>query len=83
MVKETLMLLSTQIEERRKEMLESMGRGTDKFEAYQFACGEVRGYMMVQNMIGDALRANEKGEEDFDSTPTDSVVQIDSKRGKK
>ena len=32
MVKETLMLLSTQIEERRKEMLESMGRGTDKFE---------------------------------------------------
>jgi len=83
MVKETLMLLSAQIEERRKEMLESMGRGTDKFEAYQFACGEVRGYMMVQNMIGDALRANEKGEEDFDSTPTDSVVQIDSKRGKK
>ena len=65
MVKETLMLLSTQIEERRKEMLESMGRGTDKFEAYQFACGEVRGYMMVQNMISEALRANDKGEKDF------------------
>ena len=75
MVKETLMLLSTQIEERRKEMLESMGRGTDKFEAYQFACGEVRGYMMVQNMISEALRANDKGEKDFESTPTDSVVQ--------
>ena len=69
------MLLSTQIEERRKEMLESMGRGTDKFEAYQFACGEVRGYMMVQNMISEALRANDKGEKDFESTPTDSVVQ--------
>ena len=75
MVKETLMLLSTQVEERRKELLESMGRGTDKFEAYQHACGEIRGYLIVQNMIGDALRANEKGEEDFDSTPTDSVVQ--------
>ena len=79
MVKETLMLLSAQIEERRKEMLESMGRGTDKFEAYQFACGEVRGYMMVQNMISEALRAHEKGEEDFDSTPTDNVVTLEKK----
>ena len=73
------MLLSTQIEERRKEMLESMGRGTDKFEAYQFACGEVRGYMMVQNIISEALRAHEKGEEDFDSTPTDNVVTLEKK----
>ena len=81
--KETLMLLSTQIEERRKALLESMGRGTDKFEAYLTATGEIKGYMIVQSMISDALRANEKGEEDFDSTPTDSVVQIDSKRGKK
>jgi hypothetical protein len=83
MVKETLMLLSTQVEERRKALLESMGRGTDKFEAYLTATGEIKGYMIVQSMISDALRANEKGEEDFDSTPTDSVVQIDSKRGKK
>ena len=75
MVKEALMLLSTQIEERRKEVLESMGRGANSFEAYQHACGEIRGYLIVQNMIGDALRANEKGEEDFDSTPTDSVVE--------
>lgn len=75
MVKETLMLLSTQIEERRKEVLESMGRGANSFEAYQHACGEIRGYLIVQNMIGDAIRANEKGEEDFDSTPTDSVVE--------
>ena len=83
MVKETLMLLSTQVEERRKALLESMGRGTDKFEAYLTATGEIKGYMMVQAIISDSLRANEKGEEDFDSTPTDSVVQIDSKRGKK
>ena len=75
MVKETLMLLSTQVEERRKALLEDMGRGAGTFEAYQHACGEIRGYLIVQNMIGDALRAHEKGEEDFDSTPTDSVVK--------
>jgi hypothetical protein len=30
---------------------------------------------MVQSMISDALQAHNKGEEDFDSTPTDSVVK--------
>jgi len=75
MVKETLMLLSTQIEERRKEVLEAMGRGTDKFEAYQHACGEIRGYMVIQTLIVDAMAAHDKGEEDFESTPTDSVVK--------
>ena len=75
MVKETLMLLSTQVEERRKALLEDMGRGAGTFEAYQHACGEIRGYLIVQNMIGDAIRAHDKGEEDFDSTPTDSVVK--------
>ena len=75
MVKETLMLLSTQVEERRKALLESMGRGTDKFEAYLSAVGEIRGYMIVQTMIVDAMAAHNKGEEDFDSTPTDSVVK--------
>jgi hypothetical protein len=51
MVKETLMLLSTQVEERRKALLEDMGRGAGTFEAYQHACGEIRGYLIVQNMI--------------------------------
>ena len=84
--KETLMLLSTQIEERRKELLEAMGRGTDKFEAYQHACGEVRGFMVVQQLISEMLTTHQKQDEDFESTPTDSVVKvtsIDSKRGKK
>ena len=81
--KETLMLLSTQIEERRKELLEAMGRGTDKFEAYQHACGEVRGFMIVQQLILEMLTVHQKQEEDFEATPTDSVVKIDSKRGKK
>tara|TARA_R110002072_G_scaffold133234_1_gene273698 strand:- start:252 stop:503 length:252 start_codon:yes stop_codon:yes gene_type:complete len=83
MVKETLMLLSTQIEERRKTLLEAMGRGTDKFEAYLSAVGEIKGYMITQNLISEMLTAQERNEEDFESTPTDSVVKIDSKRGKK
>jgi hypothetical protein len=75
MVKETLMLLSTQVEERRKALLEDMGRGAGTFEAYQHACGEIRGYLIVQNMIGDALKVHDKGEEAFDSSSTDSVVK--------
>ena len=81
--KETLMLLSTQIEERRKGLLEAMGRGTDKFEAYLSAVGEIKGYMIVQNLISEMLTVHQKQEEDFEATPTDSVVKIDSKRGKK
>ena len=70
------MLLSTQIEERRKEMLENMGRGTDKFEAYLSATGEIKGYMIVQGMISDAMAADNTVEQEmFESTPMDSVVQ--------
>ena len=83
MVKETLMLLSTQVEERRKALLESMGRGTDKFEAYLTATGEIKGYMMMQALISDAIKTHEEGDEDFGANPTDSVVKIDSKKGKK
>jgi len=75
MANKTLMLLSTQIEERRKALLEDMGRGTNKFEAYLTATGEIKGYMIVQSMISEALQAHEKGEENFESSPTDSVVQ--------
>jgi hypothetical protein len=38
--KETLMLLATQVEERRKVLLEDMGRGAAKYEAYLSATGE-------------------------------------------
>ena len=75
MANKTLMLLSTQVEERRKALLEDMGRGTNKFEAYLTATGEIKGYMIVQSMISEALQAHEKGEENFESSPTDSVVQ--------
>ena len=80
--KETLMLLSSQIKERRNEVVEGMARGTDKFEAYQHACGQVRGYDTVQVMISDLISAHEKEEEDFDSSPTDTVISINKKGDK-
>jgi histidine ammonia-lyase len=75
--KETLMLLSTQVEERRKALLEDMGRGAGKYEAYLSATGEIRGYMMVQSMIADATSEiyDTGKKKSFDSTPTDSVVK--------
>ena len=72
---ETLMLLSAQIEERRKVLQEDLSSGNAKdYGGYQHACGEVRGYLMVQSFISEILRAIKQGDEDFDSTPTDSVV---------
>jgi hypothetical protein len=73
--KETLMLLATQVEERRKVLLEDMGRGAAKYEAYLSATGEIRGYMLVQSLIADALQRFSHEEEAFDSSPTDSVVK--------
>ena len=80
MANKTLMLLSTQVEERRKALLESMGRGTDKFEAYLAATGEIKGYMIVQGMISDAMATDNTVEQEmFDSTPTDNVVTMEKK----
>jgi len=52
-----------------------MGRGTDKFEAYLAAVGEIKGYMIIQAMIADAVKTHEEGDEDFGANPTDSVVK--------
>ena len=78
--KETLMLLSSQIKERRNELTEDMARGTADLAGYQHACGQIRGFDTVQMMIGDMLVVHKKEEEDFESTPTDSVVKMDTKR---
>jgi hypothetical protein len=78
--KETLMLLSSQIKERRNELTEDMARGTADLAGYQHACGQIRGFDTVQVMIADLLVVHQKEEEDFESTPTDSVVKIDTKR---
>tara|TARA_R110000803_G_C11753907_1_gene292903 strand:- start:9 stop:263 length:255 start_codon:yes stop_codon:yes gene_type:complete len=78
--KQTLMLLSTQVEERRKLVNNDLGLGAKDHLAYVSAVGEIAGYMRVQRMISDLMTASNKEEEDFESTPTDSVVKIDSKR---
>ncbi len=78
--KETLMLLSSQIKERRNELTEDMARGTADLAGYQHACGQIRGFDTVQVMIADLLVVHQKEEEDFESTPTDSVVKMDTKR---
>ena len=64
MQEETLQLLSDKIEERRKEMLESLGDGAaDNFGAYQHACGVIRGYLIVQSLIAEGLRSLKEGDE--------------------
>ena len=78
--KETLMLLSSQIKERRNELTEDMARGTADLAGYQHACGQIRGFDTVKVMIADLLVVHQKEEEDFESTPTDSVVKMDTKR---
>lgn len=77
--KETLLYLSSQIKERRNEVVEGMARGTDKFEAYQHACGQARGFDIIQMLIADMIANLTKDNEDFESSPTDSVVKIGGK----
>jgi len=76
----TLLYLSGLIKERRNEVIEGLARGTDKFEAYQHACGQVRGYDHVQMLIADVMANHKQYEEDFESSPTDSVVKIGGKK---
>ena len=78
--KETLLYLSSQIKERRNEVVEGMARGTDKFEAYQHACGQARGFDIIQMFIADMITNLTKDNEDFESSPTDSVVKIGGKK---
>jgi hypothetical protein len=81
--KETLLYLSSQIKERRNEVTEDMARGGADLGGYQHACGQIRGFDTVQMMISDMLIVHKKEDEDFESSPTDSVVNIDTKkRGK-
>jgi len=77
---ETLLYLSGLIKERRNEVIEGLARGTDKFEAYQHACGQVRGFDIIQMLIADMMANHKQHEEDFESSPTDSVVKIGGKK---
>jgi len=78
--KETLLYLSGQIKERRNEVTEDMARGGADLAGYQHACGQVRGFDHVQMLIADKITNLTKDNEDFESTPTDSVVKIGGKK---
>ena len=78
--KETLLYLSSQIKERRNEVVEDMARGTADLAGYQHGCGQVRGFDHVQMFIADMIANLTKDNEDFESSPTDSVVKIGGKK---
>ena len=72
---ETLMLLATQVEERRKVVLDDLGLGVRSNEAYISAVGEMAGYMRIQQLISEMLQARKAEDEAFQSSPTDSIVK--------
>ena len=76
---ETLMLLSSQVEERRKIVLDDLGLGVRTHEAYVSAVGEMAGYMRVQQLIAELIQANKTEDAAFESSPTDNVVKMEGK----
>jgi hypothetical protein len=60
MIDQTLELLMSQIEERRKQIIESLGDGSAKtFEEYRYAAGMVRGLLTTQSLIADLAKRME------------------------
>ena len=76
---ETLMLLASQVEERRKIVLDDLGLGVRSHEAYVSAVGEMAGYMRVQQLIAELIQANKTEDAAFESSPTDNVVKMEGK----
>jgi 3-dehydroquinate synthetase len=61
---QTLQLLMSQIEERRKQMLEGIGDGAAKdYASYQHATGYIRGLLTVQGLISDLAQRMETFDE--------------------
>jgi 3-dehydroquinate synthetase len=64
MIDQTLELLMSQIEEKRKQMLEGLGDGAAKdYASYQNAAGYIRGLLTVQAMISDLARRMETSDD--------------------
>jgi hypothetical protein len=60
----TLELLMSQIEERRKAIIESLGDGAAKsFDEYKQAVGMVRGLLTAQSLIADLAKNMENYDE--------------------
>ena len=63
-MEQTLELLMSQIEERRKAILESLGDGADKtFDDYNQSVGMVRGLLTAQSLISDLAKNMENYDE--------------------
>ncbi len=63
-MEQTLELLMSQIEERRKAIIESLGDGAAKdFASYQNAAGMVRGLLTAQSLIADLAKNMENYDE--------------------
>ena len=61
---ETLEYLMSQIEERRKQIVEGLGDGSAKsFEDYKYAAGMVRGLLTAQSLISDLAKRMENDDE--------------------
>lgn len=61
---DSLELLMKQIEERRKDIIESLGDGAAKdYSAYQNAVGVVRGLLTAQSLIAALQRNLEESDE--------------------
>jgi hypothetical protein len=63
-MEQTLELLMSQIEERRKAILESLGDGAAKtFDDYKQSVGMVRGLLTAQSLISDLAKNMENYDE--------------------
>ena len=61
---DSLELLMSQIEERRKAIIESLGDGAAKdFASYQNAAGMVRGLLTAQSLIADLAKRMENDDD--------------------
>jgi len=60
MIDQTLELLMSQIEDKRKQMLEGLGDGVAKdYASYKESAGYIRGLLTVQSMIADLAKRME------------------------
>jgi len=61
---QTLEYLMSQIEDKRKQILESLGDGAAKdYATYQYSAGMVRGLLTVQSFIADLAKNMETYDE--------------------
>jgi len=61
---EMLELLASQIEEQRKQILESLGDGAPRsYDEYRYTVGMVRGLLMAQRSILDLAKNMENADE--------------------